>query len=101
LLLLLPPLLLTQLTPPLSLRYGFTECAVALSAAGADVNRTDMNGLTPLHMCVQNNQKDTALLLVTDLMADYDIKNNEGMAALEYVERTLLRHCYDCCYYYF
>ena len=42
----------------------FEQCLVALVAAGADLNRGDFNGVTPLHCAVGHNYKACIRLLI-------------------------------------
>jgi ankyrin repeat protein len=45
-------------------RDGRTESAKILLAAGADLNQTDPNGITPLLMSITNNHVETAKFLI-------------------------------------
>lgn len=45
-------------------RDGRTETAKILLAAGAEIERTDANGITPLLMAITNNHVDTARFLI-------------------------------------
>jgi len=45
-------------------RDGRTETAKTLLAAGADLERTDANGITPLLMAITNNHVDTARFFI-------------------------------------
>ena len=70
------------LTPLLfAARQGGVQCARALMAAGADVNRADPDGITPLVMAVINGHYDVAALLIEN-GANVDYADPGGRTAL-------------------
>jgi ankyrin repeat protein len=62
-------------------RDGRLEPARLLLAAGADVNQTDANGITPLLMAITNNHVDVARLLI-DHRADINANDWYGRTPL-------------------
>ncbi|ODV80190.1 ankyrin-repeat protein [Suhomyces tanzawaensis NRRL Y-17324] len=63
--------------------YGHLELLQYLIDKQGDVNVQDAEGDTPLHHV---EDVATAKYLVEKLGADYKIKNNDGMTAVEYIE---------------
>ena len=64
--------------------FGYTEVAVALIEAGADVNQKEKEGQTPLHTAALFCYPKIAQALL-DNGADKTIKDNDGQTALEMV----------------
>ena len=64
--------------------FGYTEVAVALIEAGADVNQKEKEGQTPLHTAALFCYPKIAQALL-DNGADKPIKDNDGQTALEMV----------------
>ena len=64
--------------------FGYTEVAVALIKAGADVNLKENEGQTPLHTAALFCYPKIAQALL-DNGADKTIKDNDGQTALEMV----------------
>jgi ankyrin repeat protein len=62
-------------------RQGAMDCVRVLVAAGADVNRTSVDGSSPLLVTVQNGYYDIALFLM-DHGANVNLANAKGWTPL-------------------
>ena len=63
--------------------YGHLECAKALLGAGADINKLNNNGWTPLMLAANNGYIE----VVRELLkrgAKKDLKNKGGKTAYDY-----------------
>ena len=67
-----------------AITFGKTEVALALIAAGADVNFKNNEGSTPLHTAAFFCRTEIVKALL-DKGADKNIRNNAGSTALESV----------------
>lgn len=59
----------------------FEQCLVALVAAGADINKGDFNGVTPLHCAVGHHYKACVRLLIS-LGSDPQLKDHLGCSPM-------------------
>ena len=75
-----------NLSPPLcwAAQYGAIDFVHYLLAEHADVNETNIGGLTPLHVSAQWEQEETALLLLEQQGVNVQIQDNDGRTALHY-----------------
>ena len=67
-------------------RDGYTTCVELLIAAGADVNITDENKLTPLHLAAYNGEKKAVELLIAagaDVNAEGHFKAKRNATPLD------------------
>ena len=62
--------------------YGHLECAKALLGAGADINKQDNSGRTPL-MLAANNGKIEVVRELLKRGAKKELKNNDGETAYD------------------
>lgn len=70
---------------------GNIQIISMLVDAGADVNCTDNDGVTPLMLLAQNGKTDAALKLLKNPDIDISIKNNSGQMAIDYATSAGLR----------
>lgn len=63
--------------------YGHIGLLKTLISRGGDINVQDNEGDTPLHHV---EDVKTAKIMITELGADYKLKNNEGQTAADYIE---------------
>ena len=68
-----------------------TLWTVLLVGAGADVNGTDNNGVTPLMLMAQNGKTDAAIKFLQNPDIDISIKDNENRMAIDYATSAGLR----------
>ncbi|KAJ5330578.1 hypothetical protein N7476_000361 [Penicillium atrosanguineum] len=75
-----------NLSPPLcwAAQYGAIDFVYYLLAEHADVNGTNIEGLTPLHVSAQWEQEETALLLLEQQGVNVQVQDNDGRTALHY-----------------
>ena len=70
--------------------YGHLECAKALLGAGADINKQDNDGWTPLMLAARNGKIE----VVRELLkrgAKKDLKNNAGKTAYKLADTMRIK----------
>jgi len=70
----------------------YKKITLLLMSSGAQVNVSDSDGITPLHMAVDQAQKDLIELLIQK-GADVNARSNDGFTPLRMVKRSeILRY---------
>ncbi|MDE7265694.1 MAG: ankyrin repeat domain-containing protein, partial [Clostridia bacterium] len=70
---------------------GNKEIIALIVDAGADVNCTDKNGVTPLMLMAKNGKTDAALAYIKNPNVDISLKDNDNHAAIDYATASGLR----------
>ena len=68
---------------------GHVEIAKKLIEKGLDINATDFQKRTPLHLAAESNNQEMAEYLLVDCGANVDAKDFNGKTALDYAEQKL------------